>query len=256
MESPAKLLSPDDPAPFRVLAGDPSSPFLLTADHAGCLIPRALGSLGLSTEDLGRHIAWDIGIAGLSEKLAQRLDAFLILQTYSRLVIDCNRPLDAPSSVATESEHTAIPGNQGLAPAALRARADEVFSPYHARIEQEILRREQLGVPTIFVAMHSFTPRFKGVDRPWHCGVLYNRDRRLAERLLLLLQGEGIPVGDNQPYFVSDETDYGVPTYGEKRGNIHVELEFRQDLLGSEQAQHDFARLFERLLREAAQPFV
>lgn len=225
---------------------------MLTADHAGRAIPRALGSLGLPESELERHIAWDIGIAAVSERLADRLGAFLIMQSYSRLVIDCNRSPDAPSSILTESEYTVVPGNQSLELADIEARRREVFEPYHTRLVEELDRRDRAGVPTVYVAMHSFTPRFKGVDRPWECGVLYHRDARLARRVLELLRAEGLEVGDNQPYFVSDATDYGVPVYAERRGYLHVELELRQDLIASAEGQERWAALLERVFRRAA----
>lgn len=250
------LLQADEPTPFDVVQGRPASPYVLTADHAGRRIPRRLGSLGLSEAELSTHIAWDIGIAGLSRGVASELGAFLIMQTYSRLVIDCNRPTETPGSIVELSEHTQIPGNENLSEQERQSRAREVFHPYHARIEQELERREHAGQRTVLIAMHSFTPRFKGVTRPWEVGVLYNRDKRLAMRLLDALGAEGLVVGDNEPYFVSDDTDYGIPRYGEQRGNVHVEMEFRQDLIADEQGQRRMCELFCRALRSAAAPFV
>jgi len=250
------LLGHSDPPPFRVLEATSQSPYLLTADHAGRAIPHALGSLGLEKAVLDTHVAWDIGIAEVTERLAAKLPAFAILQRYSRLVIDCNRPPGVESSIATLSEHTEIPGNRGLDTEHIAARTREVFGPYHARILAEFERREQAHRPIIYVAMHSFTPRFKGVDREWQLGVLYHRDRRLAERLLVRLRAEGLSVGDNQPYFVSDSTDYGVPTYGEQRGHVHVELEIRQDLIAEPEGQEKFAVLLARILPDAAAPFL
>ncbi len=137
-----------------------------------------------------RHIAWDIGIAGLGRLLADALDATFIRQNYSRLVIDCNRPPGAPTSIAEISEHTPIPGNVGLSEANRRARAREIFWPYHERIEDELDRRRRAGLPAALISLHSFTPVFKGVARPWHAAVLYNRDPRLAHRLKALLNAE------------------------------------------------------------------
>src|SRR5580692_527290 len=171
-----KLLAADEPGPVTVYNADATSPFLLVADHAGSLIPRALGRLGLVEAELQRHIAWDIGIAGLGRLLADALDATLIQQNYSRLVIDCNRPLDAASSIPAISESTAIPGNAGLADTDKAARATEIFRPYHERIEAELERRRKAGRAGALVSLHSFTPVFKGEARPWHAAVLYNRD--------------------------------------------------------------------------------
>jgi predicted N-formylglutamate amidohydrolase len=245
------LLADDEPPPFRVIEGLPDSPYVLAADHANRAIPRALGTLGLSQAELDTHIAWDIGIAGVSEHLATRLGGFLITQTYSRLVIDCNRPLGAHSSIVQQSEHTVVPGNRSVSAPEAEARAREIFRPYHLRIEAELDRRERVSQHTVFVAMHSFTPCFKGIHRPWHVGVLYHRDARLAGPLLGLLRREGLEVGDNEPYQVTDHSDYAVPHYGEQRGNLHVELELRQDLISTAAQQASWAELLARVLRQA-----
>ena len=253
MSDPIPLLDDTDPAPYRVAEGSAESPYLIAADHAGRAIPRGLGSLGLTPAELDTHIAWDIGIGGVSQHLAAHLEAFYIAQTYSRLVIDCNRPLSAHSSIVQQSEYTVIPGNAHLTPTEARARAAAIFDPYHERIEAELARRERVGQKTIFIAMHSFTPRFKGFDRPWDVGVLYNRDTRLAVPLLDLFRREGLEVGDNQPYFVSDDTDYAIPRYGEGRGNLCVELEIRQDLISTDAQQTRWGDLVARVLRGAVE---
>lgn len=245
------LLGKDDPPPFRVIEGRADSPYVIAVDHAGRVIPRALGTLGLPASELERHIAWDIGIAGVSEHLAAHLGAFMIEQTYSRLVIDCNRPLEAHSSIVQESEYTIVPGNAHVSPEEAKARAREIFFPYHQRIEAELARRQRAGLETIFLAMHSFTPRFKGTDRPWHCGVLYHRDARLARPVISLLRREGLEVGDNEPYHVSDHSDYGVPHYGEKPGNLHIEMEVRQDLITEPAQQARWGELLANVFREA-----
>jgi predicted N-formylglutamate amidohydrolase len=244
-------LAADDPTPFRVLEGRADCPFVLAADHAGQTIPRALGTLGLGAPDLERHIAWDIGIGGVTERLAALLGAFAITQTYSRLVIDCNRLPGTPASIVELSEHTAIPGNQGIGSVEAEARSQSIFLPYHRRIETEIARRESTGQETIFIAMHSFTPSFKGNDRPWHCGVLYHRDARLSDALLARLRVEPLVVGDNEPYFVSEDSDYGVLAYGERRGNLHVEFEIRQDLIATPTGQAEWAALLASALPDA-----
>jgi predicted N-formylglutamate amidohydrolase len=244
-----KLLAADEPAPVSVYNADGQSPFLLVADHAGNLIPRALGRLGLVEAELRRHIAWDIGIAGLGRLLSDALDATLIQQNYSRLVIDCNRPLDAASAIPDVSEHTPIPGNAGLSEADKAARADEIFWPYHNRIEAELDRRRQAGNAAALIALHSFTPVFKGAQRPWHAGVLYNRDARFGRRLLAMLnEEEGLFVGENAPYMVSDASDYTVPVHAERRGLHHVLIEVRQDLIADEAGQRTWALRLARLL--------
>jgi predicted N-formylglutamate amidohydrolase len=247
-----RLLEPDEMPAFTVEHEDGRSPFLLAADHAGRAIPRRLGVLGLPASELERHIAWDIGIAGTSRLLADALDAFLILQSYSRLVIDCNRSPAVPSSISEVSESTGIPGNRGVAAAERQARIAEIFEPYHRRLAAELDARERRGRETILIAMHSFTPVFKGVARPWQVGVLYNRDRRLGSIMLDLLRAEGdLVVGDNEPYAISDESDYTIPVHGEKRGIVHVELEIRQDLIAEPAGQRRWADRLARLLPEA-----
>lgn len=250
------LLQPDEPTPYEVHAGDGQSPYLFTADHGGRYVPRSLGNLGLDEHELQRHIGWDIGIAEVSRRVAAHFSAFLIVQPYSRLVIDCNRPPEAESSIAELSEHTVIPGNVDLTPEQRLQRRRAVFDPYHERIEAELTRRESEGQRTIVIAMHSFTPRYKDVDREWQAGVLYNRDPRLALSLRDVLQAEGLVVGDNQPYSVSDATDYGIPRYGEQRGHVHVELELRQDLIAEPDGQTRMSDILCRALPVAAAPYL
>lgn len=248
------LLAANDPPPVSVQNADGASPLLLVADHAGAASPRALGRLGVAPPEWERHIAWDIGIAGLGRMLSDALDATLIRQNYSRLVIDCNRPLDAASSIPHISELTPIPGNTGLTDAEKAARADAIFAPYHERIEAEIERRRQARRPTALIALHSFTPTFKGVARPWHVALLSNRDRRLADGLLdLLRQERGLVVGDNEPYFVSDTTDYTIPVHGERHGLPHALIEIRQDLIAEDGGQRQWAERLARLLPRAYQ---
>jgi predicted N-formylglutamate amidohydrolase len=246
------LLAADEPPPVSVYNADGTSPLLLVADHAGRAIPRALGRLGVAAPEWERHIAWDIGIAGVGRTLANTLGAALIQQNYSRLVIDCNRPPGSPTSIPDISELTPIPGNADLSDAEKDARAREIFWPYHERIETELERRRQVGRATALIALHSFTPVFKGVARAWHVALLYNRDPRLARGLLMLLQQEhGLVVGDNQPYFVSDTTDYTIPVHGERHGLPHVLIEIRQDLIAEEGGQQKWAELLARLLPNA-----
>ena len=251
------LLSAHDPAPFSVLRAAGRSPYLLIADHAGQAVPAALGDLGLPQSELDRHIGWDIGIAGTTARLAERLDACAIMQTYSRLVIDCNRPLDAAGSIPASSDGTAVPGNAGLDAAQRQHRIDAIFAPYHARIAAELDRRAGAGTPTILIAMHSFTPTMNGRDRPWHAGVLYQRDAAFAHALRDALCAEGgLVVGDNEPYSVSDATDYAIPVHAEGRGLPHVELEIRQDLIADDNGQQAWAERLARLFGSLQARFV
>jgi predicted N-formylglutamate amidohydrolase len=247
-----RLLASDEPDPVRVLRESGSSAFFLTVDHAGRRLPRRLGDLGLPESELVRHIAWDIGIAGVTERLSQIFDATAVMQIYSRLVIDCNRTTDVESSMPVISETTPIPGNVDIAADERNARIEEIYRPYVTRVGSLLDAREAAGRKTILIAMHSFTPVFKGVARPMHVGVLFNRDKRLGHALLDVLRDEkGIVSADNEPYAVSDTSDYGIPVYGEQRGLAHVELEIRQDLIAEETGQAEWAERLARLLPQA-----
>jgi predicted N-formylglutamate amidohydrolase len=247
-----ELIAADEPAAFRVVREHGQSPFFLTCDHAGSRVPRSLGSLGIAAADLQRHIAWDIGAAAVAERLAALLDAFLVMQTWSRLVIDCNRQPGSEQSILTLSETTTIPGNQSVTPAEALARQQAIFDPYHDRIRAELDLRRAARRRTILIAVHSFTPCFHGQQRAWHTGLLYNRDRRFAHALLQALRADpGLVVGDNEPYAVSDSTDYAIPVYGEQRGLLHVGIELRQDLIAAEAGQIEWAERLAQALRSA-----
>jgi predicted N-formylglutamate amidohydrolase len=244
---PSLLLGNEEVPPVYEDNAAGRSPFLLTCDHYGRLIPRVLGDLGLPESELTRHIAWDIGIAGVAEALSKHLDAHLVAQRYSRLVIDCNRPPTASSSIPIVSEATTISGNEGIAREAAETRRQQIFEPYHRRIDEVIDARIARGMPTVLVSLHSFTPVYAGIARPWHIGTLYHRDTMLPPRLLKLLRAEAdLVVGDNEPYAVSDDTDYTIPVHGEARGLMNSGIEIRQDLIGDQAGEQQWA---ERLAR-------
>ena len=248
----AALLDPDEPDPVTLENEAGSSVFFFTCEHAGRAFPRRLGRLGLPEAETLRHIAWDIGIGAVGRELSRLLDAAVILQTYSRLVIDCNRDPNVPSSIPEISESTEIPGNRGLDEAERTARADAIFRPYHNGIAAALDRRAAANRPTALIALHSFTPVFKAASRPWHVAVLFNRDRRLAHALAEQLRAEGaLIVGENEPYQVSDLSDYTVPVHGERRGLPHVEIEIRQDLITEAAGQREWAERLARLLPAA-----
>jgi predicted N-formylglutamate amidohydrolase len=247
-----RLLGDGDPPPVRLLRPDGRSEFFLTADHAGSAIPRRLGDLGLPESERRRHIALDIGIAGVTEMLSEAIEATAVLQNYSRLVIDCNRQPEWDSAIPAISELTEIPGNIGISAAERAVRRQEIFEPYHQRITQLLDARVAADRRTVLVAMHSFTPVFKGAAREVEVGILYNpnaRDIRLPRIMLDLLRAEGdLRVGDNQPYAITGSSDYTVPVHGESRGLAHVEIEIRQDLLDDAAGQGAWAARLARLL--------
>jgi predicted N-formylglutamate amidohydrolase len=245
------LFSSEDVPPVQEFNAAGRSPFLLTCDHYGRLIPRVLGDLGLPESELTRHIAWDIGIAGVAEALSAHLNAHLIVQRYSRLVIDCNRPPDVASSIPRISEATTISGNEGISREAAAMRRAQIFDPYHRRIDEIIDQRGSAGMPTVLVSLHSFTPIYAGIARPWHIGTLYQRDPHLPPLLLKLLRAEGdLVVGDNEPYAVSDETDYTIPVHGEARGLMNTGIEIRQDLIGDPAGEKAWAERLARIFGE------
>ena len=248
-ESPSRLLSPGDPEPLIVHNAGGSSSHVLVCDHSGRGIPGRLGALGLRPEDLERHIAWDIGAGALAVQLGRALDACVVRQAYSRLVIDCNRWPGREDLVPPVSDGTRIPANEGLSAEAVAERLAVIYAPYHAGISAVIDTRLAVGRPVSVISVHSFTPVMNDVARPWHVGVLHAGDSPLSNRLLALLTAEdGLEVGDNQPYSLG-ETDYTVPVHAQRRGLDYLELEVRQDLIESAAGQARMAGLLARLLQ-------
>jgi len=225
------LLQPGDPAPFRVVNPDGRATLLLVCDHAGDAVPLRLAGLGVAPRDLQAHIAYDIGAAAVAELLAARFDAPLMLTGFSRLVIDCNRTPGSETSIPPISDGVAIPGNQNLSAAALQARIDQLFAPYHAAVAARLDGFAARGVAPCFLSVHSFTPIFAGYRRPWQIGALWNQDGRIALPLIAALGRAGLCVGDNQPYSGRDGHGYSLRTHAEPRGLPHLTLEIRQDLI-------------------------
>lgn len=243
------LLADDEPAPVLHVNPTGRSPCFLTCDHAGRLVPRRLGDLGVSPAERERHIAWDIGALGVALELARLLDAELFAQRYSRLVIDCNRPPDSPDLCTPLSEATAVPGNHGLTPAEIELRRASIWQPYHDAIDARLSARATR--PTVYVALHSFTPVYLGRARPWQVGVLYGEDRRLAEPMLEFLRAHGdFVVGENEPYRI-DEKDQGIPAHALARGLPNVLIELRQDLVTHAAGQRAWAARLAATLRHA-----
>jgi predicted N-formylglutamate amidohydrolase len=243
------LLAPDEPDPVAVQNPNAASAILFLSDHAGRRIPRRLGTLGLGTADRERHIAWDIGIQGVTTPLADKLGATYIYQRYSRLVIDCNRRPGSAQSVMPISDGTEIPGNANLSAGEVRARENEILRPYQETIERELERRKAAARPIVIFSMHSCTPVFGGVARPWQIGVIAHTDWRIGDPLIELLSaGTDFCVGRNKPYEVSMEMDYTIPVHAEGRGLPYVEIEIRQDLIADAAGQQEWAKLLGDLL--------
>jgi predicted N-formylglutamate amidohydrolase len=246
------LLDPDEPPAFEVVNPAGTGHAVLSCDHASPRLPRRLGDLGVSEADRLTHIGWDVGAALVARRLSALVDAPLVLSNYSRLAIDCNRPPGAPTSIPDTTGGVDVPGNRDLPPARAAERAAALFWPYHRAIEALLDARRDAGRPTCFVAVHSFTPVLLGAARPWRAALLYNRDRRLADLFRAALAREpDLPVGDNEPYRVTDGGDFGVPAHGERRGIPHVLFEIRQDEIDHPAGVDAWAARLAGLLREA-----
>ena len=247
-----RLLQAGEPAPVHVLRAQSPSPYFLTCDHGGRSIPARLGTLGLGAGDLVRHIAWDIGATAVAGHLSELLDATLVSQHYSRLVVDCNRRPGAHDFIAPTSESTPVPGNAELDEQARALRQREIFEPYHAAISDLLDARVQAGRVSLFVAVHSCTPVYFGVHRPWHVGVLAETGNEFAVLLLeQLCTGNDLVVGENQPYAPSAQRDYSVPVHAYTRGLANVAIEVRQDLISSPAGQRLWGERLAAALREA-----
>jgi predicted N-formylglutamate amidohydrolase len=250
------LLAADEPPAFQEFQIDGRSDFIIVADHAGARIPRRLANLGLPDSELARHIAWDIGALSVARRVAELLDAALVAQNYSRLVIDCNRDPKVATSIPRIGELREIPGNIGLSAPEIVARRMEIFDPYHRRIRKLLDDRQASGRRAIVVAQHTMTDVYKGDRRRMHAAVLYNRDRRFAGVVLDMLRRERhLIIADNEPYFVSDETDYTIPHHAEARSLPHVEIEIRQDLVTDAAGQAEWAARLARVLQDAQRKF-
>lgn len=224
------LLGREDAPPFEVVNANGSSHIIICSDHASTRIPAKLGTLGLPASELDRHIAYDIGAADVARRLAKVFDAPAILAGYSRLVIDCNRPLDDHTSVRVISDGTVIPGNRRLSTAELDARASAIFLPYQQAIADTVAARTENGQCPIVISVHSYTGEMNGVARPWDLGVLSGWDRRIADPLLAALSADSaLTIGDNQPYSGMDLYGYTIETHALPAGLPNVLLEFRQD---------------------------
>jgi predicted N-formylglutamate amidohydrolase len=236
------LLGPGDPPPVEVLNPDGRAPFLMTCDHAGRAVPKALGRLGLDDGVFERHVAWDIGAAAVARRLSAALDAPTVFSAYSRLVIDCNRAPGHRGSIPRESDGVRVPGNAKLSPKDVERRRREIFAPYHAAIERLIRARLDAGRPLAVLAVHSFTPEMAGEKRRWHVGVLWDEDARLARPLLAALRADPtLCVGENEPYSARRRQGYGLHVHAADHGLPGVLLEIRQNLIADESGQAAWA---------------
>lgn len=252
MEMP--LLGPNEHAPYVVHRPEGKAPLVLTCEHAGNRVPASLDTLGLSAEVLDLHIGWDIGIAPVAEMIARTLDAPLVLQPYSRLVIDCNRPPSSAEAMPSISDGIVVPANASLTIEERDSRIKAIHTPYHDMVGRMIDRRMAGNSKPAVISLHSFTPMLETerTHRPWDITLLYNRDARIAECLEHLLRraAPSINLAHNKPYTVADATDYTIPVHGEQRGLPNVLIEIRNDHLLTESGQRFWADILSNALQQ------
>ncbi len=250
------LLADDEPQPYELFNPEGAAPILLICDHASRRVPRRLHDLGLDERELSRHIGWDIGAADVTRHMALQLNAPALLAGYSRLVVDCNRHLHDPTSMRPVSDGTPIPGNAALSPADRQARIDALYLPYHDAIARRLDDFAGRGITPTLLSIHSCTPEMAGQFRPWHIGICWDSDRRIAGPVLeALARVPGVVVGDNQPYNLDLREDYSVPVHAMRRGLPHLQVEFRQDLVATPAGARHWAEvLLAALLLPLAQP--
>lgn len=243
------LLRPDEGDPVISVNENGQSPVVLVCEHAGKVIPHALGDMGLSPEDLSRHIAWDIGAEAVARRLAEALDAPLLLQRYSRLAYDCNRPPESPDAMPVRSETTRVPGNDKLTAADRLARIREIYRPFHDRVALLLDERSARGMTSLFITLHSFTPLYKGVRRNLDLGILHDRDARLADDLLAVFgRARDIVVRRNEPYGPEDGVCHTLNLHAEPRGLPYAMLEIRNDLIAQAAGQEQWAKRLAEVL--------
>ena len=233
----------------RVSNRDGAGPYLLVCDHASNFIPTRFGTLGLENSELSRHIAWDPGALPVIRRMADALDATLVESGVSRLVIDCNRPLDAPDLISPVSETTVVPGNENLTDAQRQERIALSWQPFHDTIEEVVAERLVKGMETRLVSVHSFTPVYKVVSRPWHIGIIHDEDDSLAAPMIKGLQAvDGITVGVNEPYSPADRVYFTLERHGRSRGLACAMIEIRNDEIMEQSGQRKWADLLTGIL--------
>jgi predicted N-formylglutamate amidohydrolase len=226
-------------APALVVNGDGRSAYVLICEHASNRLPKRLGTLGLPAFELERHIAWDLGAEQVARRLCRLTDAPLVLQRYSRLAYDCNRPPDAADAMPEISETTTIPGNTNLSPTDKLARIGDIYRPFHAAVAELLDRRAAAGVRSLVVSIHSFTPVYKGEQRAVELGILFDRDRSLPERLMPCFAT--VDARYNEPYGPRDGVLHTLNLHAAPRGLAHAMIEIRNDFLSDDRGQAGWA---------------
>lgn len=246
------LIGTGDPPPLEVLNVDGNASVLLVGDHAGNAVPRAMNRLGLDPEVMTRHVAYDIGTRKLVTHLSQHLDAPAAVAGYSRLVVDLNRSLEDPSAFPEVSDDIRIPDNQGLSREQRALRIESFYTPYRMTIDRLLYSLRERGTVPALIAIHRFTPDMAGQKRPWHVGMLWDKDPRIPVPSMAALRAhpDGFNVGGNQPYSGRHPADYTIDHHAEAAGLPHVSIEIRQDLIDSEQGAERWASILHDALRD------
>jgi predicted N-formylglutamate amidohydrolase len=223
-------------------------PLVLACDHASNYVPDRFAGLGLPAADLVRHIAWDPGALGVARAMSARLDATLVAGGRSRLIIDCNRDPSAVDSIPTISETTEIPGNRALTADERRRRVADVYEPFHSTLEAALSAKERKGQVSL-VSIHSFTPIYRGVERPWRIGVLFDADQSLSRPIIERLNAQpGLNVGVNEPYSPRDGVYHTLDKHGQSKGRPSAMIEIRNDLIVTPEEQRSWGDNLARVL--------
>ena len=246
------MIGPGDPPPYTIINEQGKARVLLVGDHASNAVPKILDRLGLDDAALGQHIAYDIGTRKLINHLSQHLDAPAVVAGYSRLVVDLNRGLEDASVMPEVSDNTVIKGNQNMSQEHRSQRVHSFFTPYRTAIDMMLNRFKQNEIVPAFISIHSFTPEMADFSRPWHVGVLWDKDPRIPLPLMENLRAhpDGFNIGDNEPYSGKDLADYTIDHHAEAAGLPHVSIEIRQDLVNTEEGAEHWACILDDALRD------
>lgn len=245
------LVGPGDPEPFTILNARGDAPFLLVADHASRAFPAAMNQLGVADWVLDKHVAWDIGSDAITRHLAERFNAPAIMAGYSRLIVDLNRQLTHPSAFIPVSDGIAIPGNLELSDEDREMRTRSFFRPYHEAIRRHLREALDRGHVPALISVHTCTPVFDRLVRKWHVGVMWDKDPRIAKRLLDNLNAmPGVCVGDNEPYSGQHPNDFTIDYHAERNGLPCVGIEVRQDLVDTDEGARQWANILADALED------
>lgn len=239
---------------YEIVAAEARPGLILLCDHASSAVPAEYGDLGLPAAQFARHIAYDIGARDLTLGLAERLGGHAVLSRFSRLLIDPNRGADDPTLIMRISDGAAVPGNREVDEAERQRRIDRFYRPYHDAIARTIAGVRAMGRRPLIVSIHSFTPVWRGWPRPWHVGILWDRDQAVAEAMIRGFAAQGdLVVGDNEPYHGALEGDT-LNTHGTVPGLPHALIEIRQDLIAAKTGVDEWvdrvARVIEPIMKD------